>query len=207
MNRPVRRVTLTALFLCLATLALAAGATQAAFGDPLPVSGLASVDHPAPSKWYANPNPTFSWRGVGAASAIAGYSYLLDQDLATIPDTIVDLPALSFDVVGTVALPPSVATGDFPVASSVRTGAIAHLSYEVDDPPPSAGWCTVHIVVKNALGVVLHRHTSGRVHRGVLYQTAFHCDFAKGSYRFFVYATDAAGNRQSNVAWNRLIVK
>jgi hypothetical protein len=30
---------------------------------------------------------------------------------------------------------------------------------------------------------------------------------AYGTYRFYVYAKDAAGNTQSNVAWNRLVVK
>jgi hypothetical protein len=94
-----------------------------------------------------------------------------------------------------------------PTAASARTGAVAHLAYEVSDPPPSAGWCTVHIVVRNGRGVVLHRHTSGHVRSGVLCQTGFRCDLARGTYRFYVYATDAAGNRQSNVAWNRLVVR
>ena len=94
-----------------------------------------------------------------------------------------------------------------PNAASVKTGAIAYLTFEVNDPSPSAGWCTVHIVVKNGHGVVLHRHTSGHAHSGVLYQTGFRCGFAKGTYRFYVYATDAAGNTQGNVAWDRLVVK
>ena len=94
-----------------------------------------------------------------------------------------------------------------PSEASVESGGVAHLGYEVSDPPPCAGWCTVNIVVKNARGVVLHRHTSGHVHSGILYQTGCRCDFAKGTYRFYVYATDAAGNPQSNVAWNRLVVK
>ncbi len=33
------------------------------------------------------------------------------------------------------------------------------------------------------------------------------CTLAGGAYRFFVYATDAAGNRQSRVGANRLTVR
>jgi hypothetical protein len=60
------------------------------------VSGLISPNHPVQSAWYANPNPTFSWRGEVATPAIAGYSYLLDQNPTTVPDTTVDLAPLSF---------------------------------------------------------------------------------------------------------------
>ena len=35
----------------------------------------------------------------------------------------------------------------------------------------------------------------------------FRCTFKKGTYRFYVYGTDAAGNRQSKVASNRLHVR
>jgi hypothetical protein len=94
-----------------------------------------------------------------------------------------------------------------PSEASVHSGGVAHLTFKVSDPPPCAGWCTVRIEVRNGRGAVLFRHTSGHVHSGVLYQTGFRCSLVKGTYRFFVYATDAAGNRQSNVAWNRLVVR
>jgi hypothetical protein len=94
-----------------------------------------------------------------------------------------------------------------PDPASVQRGGIVQLSYEVGDPPPSAGWCSVRVEVRNGRGTVLFRHTSGHAHSGVLYQTGFRCDLTKGTYRFSVYATDAAGNTQSNLAWNRLVVK
>ena len=87
-----------------------------------------------------------------------------------------------------------------PSAASVHRGGIALLTYGVNDPSPCAGWCTVHINVVDSHGAVVHRHTSGHVHNGMLYQTAFTCDLPKGLYRFHVYATDAAGNKQANVA-------
>jgi hypothetical protein len=94
-----------------------------------------------------------------------------------------------------------------PSPVTVQSGGVAHLTYEVGDPPPCAGWCTVRIEVRNGRGAVVYRHTAGHVHNGVLYQTGFRCRLAPGTYRFYVYATDAAGNTQSNVAWNRLVVK
>ena len=36
---------------------------------------------------------------------------------------------------------------------------------------------------------------------------SFVCRLAAGQYRFYVYATDAAGNKQSRVASNRLTVR
>ncbi len=93
-----------------------------------------------------------------------------------------------------------------PSAASVQRGGRALLTYGVNDPPPCAGWCAVRITLVDSHGVVVHRHASGRVHNGVLHQTAFTCSLPKGLYRFFVYATDAAGNTQGNVAANVLVV-
>ncbi len=116
MNRPVRRVTLTAVSLCVAAFAVAAVAAQPAFGDPPPITGLVSTSHPLAGSWYANPDPVFSWRGVGAASSVTGYSFGLDQDTATIPDTTIDLPPLSFAPrrdISVAVYPTDVAVGDF----------------------------------------------------------------------------------------------
>ena len=35
----------------------------------------------------------------------------------------------------------------------------------------------------------------------------FTCKLARGTYRFTVYATDAAGNRQAKTASNKLVVR
>jgi hypothetical protein len=87
-----------------------------------------------------------------------------------------------------------------PSPAGVQSGGIAHLTYEVSDPPPCAGWCAVRIEVKNGHGAVLHTHTSGHAHSGVLYQASFRCRLPRGVYRFYVYATDAAGNKQTSRA-------
>ena len=93
MNRPTGRIALV-VFLASGLLGLAV--TSAALSDPPSVGGLVSPTHPVASAWYANPNPTFSWRGLIATPAIAGYSYVLDRVPATIPDTAIDLPPFSF---------------------------------------------------------------------------------------------------------------
>jgi hypothetical protein len=93
-----------------------------------------------------------------------------------------------------------------PSAASVQSGDVARLPYMVSDPPPCAGWCTAQIKVKDGHGTVKFSHTYGHAHSDVLYQAAFRCRLAKGVYHFYVYATDAAGNKQANVASNSLIV-
>jgi hypothetical protein len=112
-ERSVRCTTLVALLLTIAACAAFALPTRA-LGDPPPVTGLVSASHPLGGHWYANANPTFSWLGLSPAAAIAGYSYTLDQDATAIPDTTVDLPALSFDVVSNATGVSSLsrATGD-----------------------------------------------------------------------------------------------
>jgi len=94
-----------------------------------------------------------------------------------------------------------------PSAASVQSGGIARLPYMVSDPLPCAGWCTAQIKVKDGHGTVKFSHTYGHAYSNVLYHAAFRCRLAKGVYHFYVYATDAAGNKQANVASNSLIVK
>ena len=121
MNRPVRCAMLVVVPLLVATGVVGAAGLVAparALGDPPPISGLVSPSHPVAGTWYSDPDPSFLWRGVDPSAAIAGYSYALDDDQAGVPDTTIDLPSLSFDVVNDVPLvgaggPFSTATGDF----------------------------------------------------------------------------------------------
>ena len=46
-----------------------------------------------------------------------------------------------------------------------------------------------------------------RLTSGKTYQYGFKCKLAKGSYKYYVYAVDASGNAQSNVAKAKLTVK
>ncbi len=46
-----------------------------------------------------------------------------------------------------------------------------------------------------------------KVKTGLAATVKFRCKLGKGKYKFFVYATDAAGNPQSKIAYNRLTVR
>ena len=90
---------------------------------------------------------------------------------------------------------------------AARRGARTALRFYVRDPRPGSPTATVtiriydrrHALVKKAVlrGVVVDRMRS--------YE--FTCWLPKGSYRFAVAATDAAGNRQTAAAANTLVVR
>ncbi len=72
---------------------------------------------------------------------------------------------------------------------------------------PCAGTAAAKIVIKNAKGKAVTTLKVTKVKTGVTATVKFRCKLAKGKYRFFVYATDAAGNAQSKIASNRLTVR
>jgi len=90
---------------------------------------------------------------------------------------------------------------------AARRGARTALRFYVRDPRPGGPTATVtiriydrhHALVKKAVlrGVVVNR----------LSDYMFTCWLPKGSYRFAVAATDAAGNRQTAGAGNTLVVR
>ena len=94
-----------------------------------------------------------------------------------------------------------------PYAASVIRGRYATLKCKIVDAKPCATKATLKLVVKNSRNVVKwqHKYTSAKVN--VLLAKRFLCKLAPGKYRFFVYATDRAGNVQTKVAYNRLTVR
>ena len=55
------------------------------------VGNLVSPTHPDEATWYADSGPAFAWDAASdAISGVDGYSYVLDQDPGTVPDTEVD---------------------------------------------------------------------------------------------------------------------
>ncbi len=91
-------------------------------------------------------------------------------------------------------------------AATVVRGRIARLRCGVFDPRPCAGWARVGVIVRNGRGAIVRRLTF--THHSLGWFTAtFRCTLAKRTYRYYVYATDAAGNRQNKVAGNRLTVR
>jgi hypothetical protein len=65
-------------------------------GAPGDVSGLTSSTHPSQTTWYTSNTPAFGWSAAGdATSAVAGYSYVLDQVADTTPDATSDTSVTS----------------------------------------------------------------------------------------------------------------
>jgi len=91
-----RRRLLVVGLLAGACLVTWAGPALAA-GTPGAVTGLASSTHPDEATWYRSSSPAFSWAPTQAnGAAVAGYSYVFDQNPATVPDTSSERVSLDF---------------------------------------------------------------------------------------------------------------
>jgi photosystem II stability/assembly factor-like uncharacterized protein len=98
-----------------------------------------------------------------------------------------------------------------PYAAGAARGHTAALKYRVLDPAPNGGTATVTIKAKGPTGKLVKTLKLGARPVNTLASLAAKFEvpltWRAGTYRFFVYATDKAGNRQSNVASNKLVVK
>jgi hypothetical protein len=91
-------------------------------------------------------------------------------------------------------------------AVSVRRGSTARLKYRVSEPADLSPTADVVIQVKKSGRVVkTFRFADTPMNSDRTY--SFRCTLAKGSYRWYVYATDLAGNRQAAAASNSLRVR
>ena len=91
-------------------------------------------------------------------------------------------------------------------ATTVRRGHTASLRYLIHDPRPGSPTARVTIRVLTSKGRLVKKLTVSQVALDTKLTKRFLCHLAKGTYRFVVYATDAAGNPQSKVGSNRLEV-
>jgi hypothetical protein len=94
-----------------------------------------------------------------------------------------------------------------PRAAKVRRHHVATLKYEVRDTTPNSGTATVVITVKNSRGKVVKTLRLGARPVNRALAASFKCTLRAGTYRFFVRATDAAGNTQANIAKQTLRVR
>lgn len=96
-----------------------------------------------------------------------------------------------------------------PSSASAARGRTATLKYTVGDAVPSGGSASGKIVVKNASGKVVKtlRYAGVTVNVAQTAKFTVPSTWKVGTYKFFVYAKDTAGNAQAKVAVNRLIVK
>ena len=96
-----------------------------------------------------------------------------------------------------------------PYKASVLRYQYARLYYKVSDTKPCAGKATVTIKVKTLGGTTKKTLKLGLryVNKVQSQSYRFKCSLAKGTYRFYVYATDAAGNTQRILGRNYLYVR
>lgn len=92
-------------------------------------------------------------------------------------------------------------------AVSVRKGRTASLRYRVADPEPTKGTATVVIKIKNKKGKTVKTIKAGSKPVNESLTVKCRCTFAKGVYKYYVYATDASGNPQSKVGSAKITVK
>jgi C1A family cysteine protease len=94
-----------------------------------------------------------------------------------------------------------------PRKASVRRYQYVRLYYKVLDAVPSAAKATVTIKIKTLGGTTKKTLRLGQRYVNSLRSYRFRCSLAKRTYRYWVYATDAAGNRQATIGRNYLYVK
>jgi hypothetical protein len=92
-------------------------------------------------------------------------------------------------------------------AATATRGRTASLRYFVADRRPGSPTATVTIRVRTLTGGLVRKLVVRAVPVDQRLTATFTCRLAHGDYRFFVYATDAAGNGQSVVAENTLVVR
>ena len=94
-------------------------------------------------------------------------------------------------------------------AATARRGHTAKLRYKVSDVAPNGGTARVTIRIQNpARKVVKTLHLGAQKVGSVLIaQFKVPSGWKAGTYKFRVYATDTAGNRQAKIASKRLVVR
>jgi hypothetical protein len=109
---------------------------------------------------------------------------------------------LTFEIVADTVKPVTSAT-----SVSVRRGRTATLKYKVTDAVPTKGTAKATIKIKNSRGKVVKTINAGVKNVNVNQTAKFRCMLAKGTYKYYVYATDASGNAQSKIGSARLTVR
>jgi photosystem II stability/assembly factor-like uncharacterized protein len=96
-----------------------------------------------------------------------------------------------------------------PRSATVRRGRAVTLYYAVRDTTPCWPLAAVTVKVKNPRGKVVKtlRVAAARVGSNLPLKFTVPKAWKPGTYKFYVYARDKAGNTQANVASNKLVVK
>ena len=110
--------------------------TYSGSGPDVPV--ISSPTHPVETNWYNNNAPRFDWTtpSGGGGLPVSGYSYILDQNASTLPDTSVDTQGNTVSYSG-------LADGTWyfhvrAVNSANNWGPAAHFRINIDRDTPAA---------------------------------------------------------------------
>jgi len=90
---------------------------------------------------------------------------------------------------------------------SVKKGKTAKLKYRITEPAGLSPTAKVVIKIKRGNGTTAKTITINSAQTNAQQTYSFKCNLAKGTYKWYVYATDLAGNTQENVAKASLKVK
>ena len=100
-------------------------------------------------------------------------------------------------------------TAGAPASAAVRRGGTARLRFRINDKSPCYSRGRVAVVITNRAGTKRYKvitpqawYTKNRTHT-----LSFRCSLAPGTYRFWVWAADGAGNDSARAARNTLIVR
>ncbi|MDI9599890.1 MAG: YCF48-related protein [Acidobacteriota bacterium] len=94
-----------------------------------------------------------------------------------------------------------------PYVARVTRGRTATLRYRIDDTAPCAGTARPVVKITKLGGRLVKTLKPAAQPVGKWRTLRLTCKLARGTYRFTVYATDAAGNRQAKTASNKLVVR
>jgi len=209
-------------------LALPLSADGAGFGVTTDLAAPATIVQGADKPWHKVP-VELHFVAHDLATGVAFTEYSLDDGTTWAQGTTVTIPApadhsgdgmhtvlyRSTDNVGNleearvcrVGIDTQRPTPLAPRAAHVVHGHMATLHYTIGDPRPGSPTARVTIVVRDGRGAVVRKAVlpSRAVDTSLAYR--FVCRLARGRYGFSVAATDAAGNRQTAVATNTLVVR
>jgi putative cell wall-binding protein/photosystem II stability/assembly factor-like uncharacterized protein len=167
------------------------------------VTTLTSATHASAASWYSNHNPSFAWSASDAYSSVSGYSYVLDQSPATVPDEISEGSASAKSYT-------NLADGVWylhvrAVDSLGNWGYANHIAIRIDTAPPS----TTDDAADTYTGTAVINLTSADLHSGVA-STRYALDgvpgtgtsvlvSSEGVHTLDYASIDEAGNREATV--------
>lgn len=181
--------------------------TNAAFGEPQAVAtdawgNVFVLDYGTQTVTKLDPsgNPLARWGGIGSGNGL----FTTGWSLVVAPNGHVFVDDRSGAVVQEFQLldlgPITWAAGNV----TVKKGKNAGLKYKVDEDVSSSAKVTIKVYKGSKLKATV---ACGSVSQGTWHTKSWKCKLAKGTYKWKVYATDAAGHAQRNVAVKTLKVK